>query len=229
MKILFAGILCLATKMGNIENLFLVVCLLVGNTFSRLCPKTEEYQAIDWDRLRDTDGTWFDGLDIPAVIGTDVVDCWDMHHFKPVENGVVFNVTQYVHGRPKKDLLDVRFYLIRKRETYILDPQHKSTFLAVTKKSYSHDPSDAMDREIENFADIMFVSEFFFMTNYDTYFVMASCSPIGMMGFSFFRTITPTARAVYDMWNVFADHNEVTGVGWENICFNRGNKTEQII
>ncbi|XP_077965551.1 uncharacterized protein LOC144411822 [Styela clava] len=167
--------------------------------------------------------TWFDGLDIPNPGNTGKFPrtCHDIHHFEAPEDGVMFNLTLSVRGLFNKNTMDFQLHFIRREgETYIIDQQLKTSFLAKLKKLYFDTPGGgATNEELDTYADNLFRGEYFFMTDYDTYFVMGFCTPIGLKGFSHFRTITPTAKAIYNMWNVFASHNQVTSIGWEDMCF----------
>ncbi|XP_077965546.1 uncharacterized protein LOC144411816 [Styela clava] len=123
----------------------------------------------------------------------------------------MFNLTLSVRGLFNKNTMDFQLHFIRREgETYIIDQQLKTSFLAKLKKLYFDTPGGgATNEELDTYADNLFRGEYFFMTDYDTYFVMGFCTPIGLKGFSHFRTITPTAKAIYNMWNVFATHNQI--------------------
>ncbi|XP_077976476.1 uncharacterized protein LOC144432351 [Styela clava] len=103
----------------------------------------EEYQAIDWDRFSKAKEKWFDGFDIPNPGDTHDFrrTCHDIHHFKLVENGVMFNLTEIVRGLYKDNTLDLQLHLIRREdETYVMDQQLKPAFVAKSKKLYSDTP-----------------------------------------------------------------------------------------
>ncbi|XP_077971310.1 uncharacterized protein LOC120346234 [Styela clava] len=154
---------------------FGIQILFAEIVFSRLCPRLELEEA-DWVKFSNLNGTWYDIIDNPQY--EYLIDCWDWNSFIAIDDGFAMNATQHAEGRPVKDHLDVYLHFLPNGDgTYSVNQTHKSAYASTTKESLSHKADEKLLNDVDVVTEIIFSAEYFFVTDYSNYFIVAQCDP----------------------------------------------------
>nr|XP_039274485.1 uncharacterized protein LOC120348435 [Styela clava] len=207
--------------MKTLLVLILTVWFQTSTTEASLCPNATEGQVIDWEKLGSLNTYWYDVIDIPKP-ATDV-DCWDWKHICPVQDGLRATLVQYVEGGTGKHQMKVHF-ILNEDGSYSWDIKNKRRFRKKTKKALDHKINDQMIEDIDVQADLLFKLKFWFMTDYENYFIVGTCAAgeDNIYGaFIKFNKQNPPVSGVLDIWNRFSDLDESPQVYLKTACINR--------
>nr|XP_039269031.1 uncharacterized protein LOC120344020 isoform X1 [Styela clava] len=187
-----------------------------------LCPYQPLYEKLDVDRLSKLNATWYDVFDIPYM--QMAIDCWDWHTIRPAEGGFSANVTMHVAEKPLEDHLYVFVHFIENRDgTYSLNQEHKKAYATNTKQAVSHKATQQTFEGLDNLNEAIFSSKFFFLTDYENYFIASFCGPDGLGNIVKNRNAHPTAGDILNIWNALSEQGEIPklDVEFKKICVSR--------
>ncbi|XP_039274642.2 uncharacterized protein LOC120348550 [Styela clava] len=208
-------------KMKRLLCLTLAVWFEISATEASICPNATDGQVIDWEKLGSLNTYWYDVIDIPKP-ATDV-DCWDWKNIYPVQDGLKATLVQYVEGGTGKHLMNAHL-ILNEDGSYTWNIKNKNLFRKKTRKALRHKINDQMIENIDAQADLIFKLKFWFMTDYENYFILGACAAGEDHIFGSYiksNKKNPPLSDVLDVWNRFSDLEESPQVYLKTACINR--------
>ncbi|XP_039274667.2 uncharacterized protein LOC120348573 [Styela clava] len=214
--------------MATLSYYVLLICFVATTSFASLCPGNGTYEALDPTKLSKMSYPLYDVIDIPAAISH--VDCWDIKEITGNNDEIVLTSTQQVEGRPTEDSFDVDAYFVHNGDgTYKVNSKNKQEVIEASQESVKHKADEKMLQEVEDALHKLYASTYFFLTDYNKYFILSTCAPGNrLIGLVKHIRMRPSGKDVVDIWNEYAKYGESTTAEWEEYCTSR-KETKQSI
>ncbi|XP_077969327.1 uncharacterized protein LOC144423039 isoform X2 [Styela clava] len=126
--------------------------------------------------------------------------------------------------KPLEKHLDILIHYIHNLDgTYFLNPELKNAHSSTMKQSVLHKSTERTISGIEEQIEALYSAKFFFLTDYENYFIVALCGPAGLVSIVKNRRAYPTAMDVMNIWNALSEQGEIPKlqIEFKHICVSR--------
>ncbi|XP_039274342.1 uncharacterized protein LOC120348287 [Styela clava] len=208
--------------MASLANTVFMACFMANVCLGQLCGENVSYEPLDIIKISEVMHDWYDVIDIiPSKNRFDY--CHDIRNFNKVDDGFILTMTLQVEGRATEDSLDSLIHYIDNGDgTYTANPELIPSMAASSRESFKHKLNVTGLQKVEAMIYKMSTGNFFFLTDYDEYFIMAKCAPdSNLIALVKHKKKQPTGKDVADIWNVFSNHGEAPITHWEGFCTRR--------
>nr|XP_039247410.1 uncharacterized protein LOC120325373 [Styela clava] len=215
---------CRTNMVANLTTIFIVICFTANVCFGQLCGQNVKHEQLDVAKASKVMHRWYDAMDIVPARIPGIVFCYDVGNITEVDDGFLLTRTLQVKGRPAEESIDNYVHFIHNGDGTYTSNQELVPAMAKKARELFKPFLDEIGLQKEEARIYRMMSgNFFFLTDYDEYFIIAKCaSGSTLLAAIKHKRKQPTGNDVVNIWNVFSKYGEAPSPHWEGFCTRRG-------